>query len=134
MAASAGRAWAAYVLINGSYIPFAGLRTRSFKVNTSVIDVTTADSAGRWRELLPNGGIETADMDVGGVFQNDASAKAVLAAVQTNSPLVMRISAPGIQMDGNFFPSNFNADGPYNEATSFTCALMSSGAVTFTYS
>src|SRR5690606_2918638 len=40
----------------GGFVTVAGLRTRSLSFNAAAIDVTDAESAGRWRELLAGGG------------------------------------------------------------------------------
>ena len=42
---------------SGSFITVAGLRTRALAFNAAPIDVTDAESAGRWRELLAGGGM-----------------------------------------------------------------------------
>ena len=50
---------------SGSFVTVAGLRTRSLAFNAAAIDVTDAESAGRWRELLAGGGIKRAAVDAG---------------------------------------------------------------------
>lgn len=134
MAANAGRNWALYVLIAGAYVAVAGLRTRSFTANNTNIDVTTADSAGRWRELLGGAAIQSIDMDAAGIHQNDASAKTLFAAATTSTLQTMRLVTTGIQIDGQFLIDSYKSDGPYNEATTFEVKLLSSGQPTFTYS
>lgn len=134
MAAKAGRDWALYIYNGTSYIQVAGLRTRSFKANSTEVDVTTADSPGRWRELLGAAGIQSLDIDAGGRFQNDAGAKLMFGAVTTAAITVARLVTPGLQIDGSFLFSEYNSEGPYNEATDFSVKLMSSGQPTFTYS
>ena len=41
--------------VSGSFLTVAGLRTRSLALNAAAIDITDAESAGRWRELLSGG-------------------------------------------------------------------------------
>ena len=36
----------------GSFVTVAGLRTKRLAFNSETVDVTDADSADRWRELL----------------------------------------------------------------------------------
>ena len=45
---------------SGSFLTVAGLRTRALAFNAAAIDITDAESAGRWRELLSGGGIKRA--------------------------------------------------------------------------
>src|SRR5882724_2324569 len=37
---------------SGSFLTVAGLRRRALALNAAAIDITDAESAGRWRELL----------------------------------------------------------------------------------
>jgi len=58
---------------SGSFITVAGLRTRSLAFNAAPIDVTDAESAGRWRELLAGGGVKRAAVAGSGIFKDAAS-------------------------------------------------------------
>jgi TP901-1 family phage major tail protein len=134
MTAQAGRLWALSILSGGSYVPVAGLRTRGFKVNNTNVDVTTADSAGRWQELLGGAGVQTLEIDAAGIYQQDATAKLLFQAASTSTLQTFRLVSPGIQIDGTFLVDSYEESGPYNDATTFTAKLMSSGQPTFTFS
>ena len=58
---------------SGSFVTVAGLRSRSLAFNAAAIDVTDAESAGRWRELLAGGGIKRAAVAGSGIFKDQAS-------------------------------------------------------------
>ena len=58
---------------SGSFLTVAGLRTRALAFNAAPIDVTDAESAGRWRELLAGGGIKRASVSGSGIFKDAAS-------------------------------------------------------------
>jgi len=58
---------------SGSFITVAGLRTRALAFNAAPIDVTDAESAGRWRELLAGGGIKRASVSGSGIFKDASS-------------------------------------------------------------
>ena len=134
MPAYAGRSWALSLLIGGSYIPVAGLKTRSMTVNNTNVDVTTADSQGRWRELLGGAGIQSLDVDIAGLYQNDAGAKALFAASTQSSLVTMRLVTQGIQIDMSAFVDQYKSDGPFNDAQTFEAKLLSSGQPTITLS
>ena len=134
MSANAGRNWVLSILIAGAYVPVAGLRARSFTVNNTNVDVTTADSAGRWRELLGGAGIQSLDMDCSGTHQNDATAKALFQAAAASTLQTIRLATTGIQIDMTALIDSYKSDGPYNEAATFEAKLLSSGQPTFTYS
>lgn len=136
MTAKAGRDWALSISSDGgaTYTAVAGLRTRSFKAGNTNVDITNADSAGRWRELLGGAGVQTLEIDAAGIAQNDAGFKKLFVAATTSTLILARLATHGIQIDGSFLVDDFNAAGPYNEATTFDCKLQSSGQPTFTYS
>src|SRR3954464_11751148 len=58
---------------SGSFLTVAGLRTRALALNAAAIDITDAESAGRWRELLAGGGIKRAAITGSGIFKDAAS-------------------------------------------------------------
>ncbi|TDX61926.1 TP901-1 family phage major tail protein [Methylosinus sp. sav-2] len=134
MTAQAGRLWALSILSGGSYVPVAGLKTRSFKVNNTNVDVTTADSQGRWQELLGGAGVQSLEIDASGRYQQDATAKLLFQAAATSTLQTMRLASPGIQIDATFLVDSYESSGPFDDATDFTVKLMSSGQPTFTYS
>jgi TP901-1 family phage major tail protein len=57
----------------GNFISVAGLRSRRLVFDTETVDITHAESAGRWRELLAGAGVKRASLSGSGVFKDDAS-------------------------------------------------------------
>jgi TP901-1 family phage major tail protein len=57
----------------GGFNTVAGLRTRQLAFNAEAVDVTNAESAGRWRELLAGSGVRRAAITGSGVFKDEAS-------------------------------------------------------------
>ena len=45
---------------SGTFVTVAGLRSRSLAFNAETVDVTHAESAGHWRELLSGCGVRSA--------------------------------------------------------------------------
>ena len=59
---------------NGTaYVTVAGLRSKRLSFNAETVDVTDAESAGRWRELLGGAGIQRASLSGTGIFKDAAS-------------------------------------------------------------
>jgi TP901-1 family phage major tail protein len=58
---------------SGSFVTVAGLRSKTLAFNAAPIDVTDAESAGRWRELLAGGGVKRAAVSGSGIFKDAAS-------------------------------------------------------------
>jgi TP901-1 family phage major tail protein len=57
----------------GGFATVAGLRTRQLAFNAESVDVTNAESAGRWRELLAGVGVRRAGITGSGVFKDEGS-------------------------------------------------------------
>jgi len=55
------------------FVTVAGLRTRQISFNAETVDVTHAESAGRWRELLAGVGVRRAGITGSGVFKDESS-------------------------------------------------------------
>lgn len=140
MAAQSGTTWALSVrtAATPTYTALAGLRTRSFKINNNPVDVTTADSTNRWRELLGDTGTVELEIDASGLYQKDAPNHVLPTLVASGAATVFQLvsasSTPGITIVGSFVVSEYQASAAYNEAVTFTVKLMSSGAPTITYS
>lgn len=139
MAAQSGTTWALSVKTGAStYSALAGLRTRSFKINNNPVDVTTADSTGRWRELLGDTGQVELEIDAAGLYQkggNDHVLPTLVASGASQTfQLVSAASSPGITILGSFVVTEYEASASYNEATTFTVKLISTGQPTITYS
>lgn len=140
MAGQTGLTWGLSVRTTASpaaYTDIAGLRTRSFKINNNPVDVTTADSTGRWREMLGDTGQVELEIDASGLYQKDAPGHVLPTAVASGASQVFKlVSAPtsaGITIIGSFVVTEYNLTATYNEAAAFTIKLMSSGAPTITY-
>ena len=58
---------------NSVFETVAGMRSRKIAFNAEPIDITNADSAGRWRELLEGAGVRRAGIAGSGIFKDAAS-------------------------------------------------------------
>lgn len=140
MAGQSGTTWALSVrtALTPTYTDLAGLRTRSFKINNNPVDVTTAESNGRWRELLGDTGTVELEIDAAGLYQKDAPGHLLPSLVVSGASTVFRLvssaSSAGITIVGSFIVTEYEASATYNEAATFTVKLMSTGAPTITYS
>ena len=54
----------------GTFATVAGLRTQRLALNADAVDITHAESAGRWRELLAGAGVRRASIAGTGIFKD----------------------------------------------------------------
>lgn len=110
----------------------AGLRSRRVAFNAETVDVTDAESAGRWRELLGGAGVQRASLSGSGVFKDAPSDAAVrqlffegrIAAFQAVIPDFGAVSGP-------FQVTALEYSGEHNGEVAFELTLESAGALAF---
>src|SRR5438067_10731341 len=73
MAAQKGKDLLVKIADGASFATVAGLRARRLSFNAESVDVTHAESAGRWRELLEGAGIKRAAVAGRGLFKDAAT-------------------------------------------------------------
>ena len=73
MAAQKGKDLLIKIHDGSSYVTVAGLRARRLAFNAETVDITHAESAGRWRELLAGAGVRRASLGGRGLFRDASS-------------------------------------------------------------
>jgi predicted secreted protein len=105
-------------------------RTKSFTIGNEPVDITSDDDSG-FRTMLSVAGTKTLDMSVEGVTKDGA----LIALASGSSGLIedVEITFPGIgTIAGDFFVASVELGAAYNEASTFSASLQSSGAYTYT--
>lgn len=117
----------------GVFVTIAGLRTQRFALNADVVDMTHAESAGRWRELLAGAGVRRASVAGAGVFK-DAACDALLRQVFFDGLIrAWRIIIPDFgTIEAPFQISALDYRGEHAGEVTFDIALESAGALSFT--
>jgi len=116
-----------------NFATVAGLRAQSLSLNSQTIDVTHAESAGDWRELLDGAGLKTASITGSGVFKTEAVDESVRAAFFNQSRDNWQIVLPGFgTLEGAFRLTNLDYAGEYNGEMTYAMALESAGELVFT--
>jgi TP901-1 family phage major tail protein len=115
-----------------AFVTVAGLRTRRIALNADTVDVTDAESAGRWRELLGGAGVRRASVSGTGIFKDQAS-DAMLRQVFFDGLLRdWQIVIPGFgALTGPFQISNLDYRGEHAGEVTFDISLDSAGALNF---
>lgn len=134
MPASPGKGLLLRVNTSGStYVTAGGLRSKQVKRATSRVDVTTADSAGRWRELLPGAAPIALSFSASDfVWLADAAYTAVRAAFEGGTLLSCQIVYPGAgYYQGSFAVTQLDESAPFDKEISSALTLESSGVPTW---
>jgi len=115
-----------------NFTTVAGLRTRTISLNAREVDITHSESNG-WRELLAGAGVRQVSLAGSGVFLNDAAADQIRAAFFAGIAPNFELTAPGLgTFSGPFLIANLDFAGDHDGEATFSIALASAGAVSFT--
>jgi TP901-1 family phage major tail protein len=116
-----------------AYQVVAGLKSRRIALNAETVDITNADSTGRWRELLDTCGVRSASISGDGVFVDDAGSEAVRDAFFENELRDAKILIPSWgTFEGKFKVSQMEISAEFNDAAMVSLTLESAGELTFT--
>ena len=117
---------------SGSFLTVAGLRTRSLSLNAASIDVTDAESAGRWRELLAGGGIKRAAVAGSGIFKDQASDAEIRSLFFAGTIRNWQLVLPDFgTIEGPFQIVALEFSGSHDGEVTFELALESAGQLAF---
>jgi TP901-1 family phage major tail protein len=118
---------------SGSFTTIAGLRTRTLAFNAESVDVTHAESAGQWRELLAGAGVKSARLTGAGIFKDAASDEIVRSYVFNGTIRDWQVVIPDFgTVEGAFHIGSFELTGRHDGEVAFEIALESAGELTFT--
>ena len=128
MAKSIGRA----TLLKKNDVAIAGVRTKSISWSGESIDVTTNEDAGV-RLLLAESAQEQIDIAFDGI-EEDGVIRDIALAIGTSKMLtdITYELDNGDVISGDFRLSSYDRGNPYNDGTTFSATLESSGAWTVT--
>lgn len=110
----------------------AGLRSKTLAFNAQTVDVTHAESAGRWRELLAGAGVKRASVAGAGIFKDAASDALVRQVFFDGVVKDCQIVIPDFgTVQGPFQISALEFSGVHDSEVAFEITLESAGELTF---
>ncbi|WP_306118131.1 MULTISPECIES: phage major tail protein, TP901-1 family [unclassified Roseitalea] len=114
------------------FVTVAGLRTKRIGFNAQSVDITDAESAGRWRELLSGAGIRRASLSGSGIFKDQASDALVRQAFFDGTILQWQAVIPDFgTLEGAFAITALDYAGNHDGEVTFEIALESASQLTF---
>jgi TP901-1 family phage major tail protein len=118
---------------SGNFITVAGLRSKRIAFNSETVDVTDADSAGRWRELLAGSGVQRASISGSGIFKDQQSDAEIRSRFFGGEISNWQLSVPDFGVvQGAFQITSLEYTGTHDGEVTFEMALESAGPISFT--
>lgn len=132
MVAQKGRELLLKIDNGAGFVTVAGLRSKRLSFNAAIVDVTDAESAGRWRELLGGAGVQRAAVSGSGIFKDQASDALVRAQFFGGTIAGWQIVIPDFgTVAGAFQIAALEYSGVHDGEVLFEIALESAGLLTF---
>jgi len=118
---------------SGGFTTIAGLRTRRLAFNAETVDITTAESSNRWRELLDGAGVKRASVTGRGLFKDAASDALMRQTFFDGAVVNYQIVIPDFgTVQGPLQITNLEFAGEHNGEVTYDLAFESAGEMTFT--
>ena len=116
----------------GGFSTVAGLRTRRLAFNAEIVDITNAESANRWRELLDGAGVKRASVSGRGLFKDAATDELMRQTFFDGAVKNFQIVIPDFgTVQGAFQITSLEFAGEHNGEVTYELALESAGALAF---
>ncbi len=132
MAAQKGKDLLLKIHDGAVFATVAGLRSRQISFNTEPVDVTHAESAGRWRELLAGAGVKRASVSGSGVFKDAESDALIRQSFFDGTIRNAQIVVPDFgTIAGPFQITALEIAAEHDREVTFDIALESAGEVSF---
>jgi TP901-1 family phage major tail protein len=132
MAAQKGKDLLVKMHDGSDYVTVAGLRSRRIAFNAETVDITHAESAGRWRELLDGAGIKRAGVSGRGLFKDAATDALMRQTFFDGAVKNCQIVIPDFGIvQGPFQITSLEFAGEHDGEVTYDMALESAGELTF---
>jgi TP901-1 family phage major tail protein len=132
MAAQKGKDLLVKIHDGSTFVTVAGLRTRRLAFNAETVDITHAESAGRWRELLEGAGVKRASVAGRGLFKDAATDSLMRQLFFDGTLKTYQIVIPDFgTIEGAFQIVSIEFAGEHNGEVTYELSLESAGALTF---
>lgn len=132
MAAQKGKDLLVKIHDGSSYVTIAGLRSRRLAFNAETVDITHAESAERWRELLDGAGVKRASVAGRGLFKDQASDELLRQTFFAGAVKTYQLVIPDFgTITGAFQITSFEFAGEHNGEVTYEISLESAGALVF---
>jgi TP901-1 family phage major tail protein len=117
----------------GTFVTVAGLRSKRIAFNSETVDITDADSVGRWRELLAGAGVQRASVSGSGIFKDAQSDAVIRSRFFAGEISDWQVAVPDFgTVTGPFQITSLEYTGAHDGEVTFELALESAGAIGFT--
>lgn len=132
MVAQKGKDLLLKIVDGGDFVTVAGLRSKRIAFNSQTVDVTDAESAGRWRELLAGSGVQRAAVSGSGIFKDAASDALIRQRFFAGEIVDWQLAVPDFgTVEGPFQVTALEYTGSHDGEVTFEVALESAGVVSF---
>ncbi len=133
MTAQKGKDLLIKIADGAGFTTVAGLRTRRLAFNAETVDITHAESANRWRELLDGAGVKRASVSGRGLFKDASTDELMRQTFFDGAVATFQIVIPDFgTVEGPYQITNLEFAGEHNGEVTYDVAFESAGEQIFT--
>ena len=133
MTAQKGKDLLIKIADGSGYTTVAGLRTRRISFNAEAVDITHAESANRWRELLDGAGVKRASVSGRGLFRDASSDVLIRQTFFEGAIINYQVVIPSFgTIQGPFQIGSLEFAGEHNGELTYDMSLEFAGELAFT--
>jgi TP901-1 family phage major tail protein len=115
-----------------AFTTVAGIRAKTIALSAGLVDSTTADSPGAWRELIAGAGAKKAEVSGSGVFKDAVSDERMRAVYFAGQAASFRLVVPDFGvLSGPFVVAELSYAGEHDGEATFAIRLASAGQISF---
>jgi TP901-1 family phage major tail protein len=115
-----------------AFVLVAGIRTRTIVLAAGLVEATTAESPGGWRELVAGAGTRRIEVAGSGAFKDAASDALLRAAFFAGGAPRLRLEVAEFgALEGRFAITELTYGGEHHDEATFSVRLASAGAISF---
>ena len=116
----------------GTFVTVAGMRSRTLAFNTETVDITHAESAGRWRELLEGAGVKRSGVSGRGLFKDAVTDALMRQTFFDGAVRNCQVVIPDFGIvQGPFQIASLEFAGEHDGEVTYDMAMESAGELTF---
>lgn len=118
---------------SGTFETVAGLRATRLSFNAEIVDVTSLESSGGWRELLGGAGVKSATISGSGVFKDAGTDERARQIFFDGEVPDFQVIIPDFgTVEGPFMLTAIDYAGSHNGEATYELSMASAGALSFT--
>jgi len=117
----------------GTFTTIGGGQTVSMRINQEMVDITSQDDVGRWRNALAGGGVRNIAVTLEGVHKDASVDNTLRLYAMNDTQREFQVVIPGAgTYEGVYQVASYENTGEHNGEVRYSLSLESAAPITYT--